>query len=184
MVTGTTFNWGPDQHHHRMQRLGRGRGESGEIFRMPWKCEAGAIEHGFGDRVGDDGASDALSRQRNGALDRLRAPRAQRLGRDGRQPPGPQPAPAVREGRRERRPALRSHRRAWRPAPRGPAPRRARRATSASPSRTKGGIASRCRACQASSVISGPIPAGSPRVSARGRFGKTHAASASTKRPP
>ncbi len=65
--------------------------------------------------------------------------------------------------------ALRSHRRVWQSAPRGPAPSRARRATSASPSRTKGGIASRRRAVQASSVISGPIPAGSPRVSARGR---------------
>ena len=62
---------GAHQHHHRMQQLGRGRGEGGEIFRMPWKFEAGAIEHGFGDRVGDDGASDALLRQRNGALDRL-----------------------------------------------------------------------------------------------------------------
>ena len=59
------------QHHHRMQRLSRGRGEGGEIFRMPWKCEASTIEHGFGDRVGDDGPGDALPRQLNGALDRL-----------------------------------------------------------------------------------------------------------------
>ena len=51
------FQRGARQHHHRMRRPSRRRGESGEILGVPGKAKPARIKHGLGDRVGDDGAT-------------------------------------------------------------------------------------------------------------------------------
>src|SRR3990170_7941710 len=55
--------------------------------------------------------------------------------------------------------------------------------TATSPIKTKGGIVSRVLAAQARSVMSGPIPAGSPRVSAKGRSARPMALGLARKTP-
>src|SRR3990170_3963021 len=55
--------------------------------------------------------------------------------------------------------------------------------TAASPIKTKGGMVSRILAVQARSVMSGPIPAGSPRVSAKGRSSRPMALGLARKAP-
>ena len=71
MVTGTTRNWASGKHHHRMGGLAAVGGERGEIFSVPWKGEAAAIEHGLADRIGDHGARLAVLDETHCLLDRL-----------------------------------------------------------------------------------------------------------------
>ena len=51
---------GRPQHHHRMDGdAGQALGQLGQIFGMPGLGEPGPVEHVLGDRIGDDGGSDA-----------------------------------------------------------------------------------------------------------------------------
>ncbi len=177
------FERGACEHHHRMQGLFLCRGESGEIFGVSREGEAGAIEHGLGDGVGHDGACRALLHEAHGALDRLLDRRHGGLRRDARPRLRPRPRPAAPEGPAAKRPAAASASAISAIGTVRPSARARSASTAASPSRTKGGIVSCVRASQARSVMSGPIPAGSPRVSAKGRSAKLMAFGLARKAP-
>ena len=171
------FERGARQHHHRMQRPSLRRGEGGEILGMPGKGEARAIKHGLGDGVGDDGARRALPHEAHGALDRLRD-----RGRGGLVgPSGDDRAARPRIGStgRARGEAAVGSVRLRRSSPIGTAKAERLGALGrARPGRRAGRKAESPPASaptRRASVMSGPIPAGSPRVSARGRSARSMA---------
>ena len=175
------------QHHDRMQRLSLRRGESGEIFGMSRKGETRPIKHGLGDWVGDDGGCRARCRARATArsIDCVISGCGRRVG-----PPGDDGSRARDRQHRQRlagtgRGRARLARfRQW--ARQGRARGRARRERR----RRRPGRKAESASCASAppkraSVMSGPIPAGSPRVSAKGRWPScSHGASASTKYAP
>ena len=58
------------QHHHRQERLtGQARAEIGEKFGMAGKLKTRFIEHGFGDRIGDDGGDCTVHGEPHGGFD-------------------------------------------------------------------------------------------------------------------
>ena len=165
------------EHHHRMRPPPQG--EAARYSVCPGKAKAGAIEHRLGDRVGDDGGCLAgRTRLTARSIDCIIAGAAAGSGR---------PAVTGRAtgiGSTGSSSAKRSQqRRCRRSCDRHRRPRASARSasTAGSPTSTNGGIASASAPTRLASVMSGPIPAGSPSVSARGSSARP-CASASTKR--
>ena len=169
------FELGAGEQHHRMQLFPVGRGEGGEIFRVSGKGEARAIEHGLGDRIGHDGACRALLHEssRRARSTVCTAGTAAWSGWPATTLPatviGSTGRASAKDARRFalRRQARRSARRAQLPGARGKdisIAEQDERRNCLALSRLPGG-----------SVMSGPIPAGSPRVSARGRSARSMA---------
>ena len=156
----------PD-HHHRECRSAPGAGQFTEIFCVPGKPETSFVKRRLGDRVGDDSARQARAappkpraRSIPGSLRRWRRS-------DVRAPPPPN----CRAGRRASpsfddgcgKLGVRLDDRCWRTDPPSDVLKERER-----DARTKKGGSPGARRRQAASANSGPIPAGSPIVIARG----------------
>ena len=165
-VTGTTAS---ASHHSIITGCGGvrpARRQRRQELGVAGMGEAGLVEHVLRDRVGDE-APRPRRRARAAPPPRSTAMVAAAVAGSGlpgsaatASPTGD--APAARGERRPRRPRASCAR----PAPRARGARRVRRMKSGSPRRQKGRPIS-SRRSQALSVISGPMPAGSPCVRAR-----------------
>ena len=171
MVTGTTASSGDHSIITGCAAIaGHVLGDSLARYSVwPGSAKPELVEHVLGDRIGDDrrGARRRSRRRRRGRIEAIAAGALDCVGMAG--------LGGDRHAER-RRPAARSRR----PRRRPPASTDRDRHVEAEPlgaprqefrigEHVEGGSSSSARRCQAASVMSGPMPAGSPRVSASGR---------------
>ena len=168
-VTGTTAS--PSLHSIITERGGASPGaggERGQVFGMARMGEAGLVEHRLGDRAGDDPARATGQGEGDGAVDRF--DHGGRVSPDRARPawrrPKPRAAAPAAPRRRRRRPPRSTPPRQSRSRRRGDR-RRARDDPGRRSARRRGGRTPPARA-RRRARSRGPMPAGSPSVSARG----------------
>ena len=169
------------EHHHRMRGLAAFCGERGEIFGMPWKGEAAAIEHGLADRIGDDGARLSALHETHRLLDRLLHGGGGGSCRAGLARPSPATVIGSTGSSSAKRASAASASAIVAIGTFSPSASARSASTVGSPSSTKGGIGSwRLREPGEQGDV-GPDPGGIAQGQRERVFGMCHAASASTK---